>query len=56
MPAQGDPEMWAVRVKVHNLRYLSTMSDIVTTVRFYFLFYAYLFLFRLLYFESRDFT
>ena len=28
VPAQGDPEMWAVRVKVRNLRYLFTMSDI----------------------------
>ena len=32
------------------------MWPTVTTVRFYFLFYAYLFLSRLLYFESRDFT
>ena len=32
------------------------LCSVVTTVRFYFLFYAYLFLSRLLYFEARDFT
>ena len=31
VPAQGDPEMWAVRVKVRNLRYLSDEQHVLTS-------------------------